>query len=332
VSWLERASSIAAALCVFATCAAAAAPQIGAYKDVSLGIDKATPRIAEPAWRVPPRRGQVLVWAFATGECGRERWGDFDTDTFARLNVAAHEAAGRDYVVSTGGAVGAFTCSDDAAMMRFVERYHGPRLRGIDFDIEGAQTPAQIDALVQRARRVHERWPALRLSFTLATHAAVDGSRRSLNDTGEAVLAALRAHRLDDAVINLMVMNYGRPDPRVCVVDAKTRRCDMGRSALQAARNLHHRHGIAWHRIALTAMLGENDVPDNVLTLADATTLTRGARRLGLAGVYWWSRDRDQPCRSGEPRVSPQCHALPGVRAGAFGDAFDAALRTQGQR
>ena len=120
-----RASPLAAAVFVLAAAAAQAGPLLGAYKDVSLGIDTAAPRIAEPAWSAPPRRGEVLIWAFATGECGRERWGDFDTQAFARLNVAAHEAAGRDYIVSTGGAVGAFTCEDDAAMLRFVERYVG---------------------------------------------------------------------------------------------------------------------------------------------------------------------------------------------------------------
>jgi chitinase len=306
-----------ATLLALATTATAAAPWTGAYKDVSLGINAATPRIAEPAWMPPPRRGEVLVWAFATGECGHERWGDFDTGAFARLNVAAHEAAGRDYIISTGGAVGAFTCEDDAAMLRFVERYAGPRLRGIDFDIEGAQTPAQIEALVQRAKAVHQRWPALRLSFTIATHAAADGSRRSLNATGEAVLASLRRARLDDAVINLMVMNYGKPDVRFCVPHRG--RCDMARSARQALANVHLKYGLPYNRLAVTLMLGENDVEANVLGPADAAAVARHARRLGLAGLHWWSLDRDRPCPAGEPRLSARCHALQNVEPGRFG-------------
>jgi chitinase len=331
---LARTSLLAAAVLVLAAATGTAAPLIGAYKDVSLGIDPAAPRIVEPALGTPPRRGEVRmpplrgdvrVWAFATGECGRERWGDFDTETFARLNVAAHEAMGRDYIVSTGGAVGAFTCDDDAAMLRFVERYAGPRLRGIDFDIEGAQTVAQVGALVRRAKRVHERWPGLRLSFTLATHAAADGSRRSLNATGEAVLAALRAERLDDAVINLMVMNYGAPDKRRCV--PRGGRCDMARSARQALANVHLKYGLPYRRLAVTMMLGENDVDANATSAADAASIARDAVRLGLAGVHWWSEDRDQPCERGQPRVSPQCHALPGLAAGAFQRAIEAESR-----
>jgi chitinase len=318
-------SRIAALLLGLAATTAVAAPLTGPYKDVSLGIDPAAPRIAEPAWLPAPRRGAVLIWAFATGECGRERWGGFDAEAFARLNVTAHEAAGRDYIISTGGAVGTFTCDDDAAMQRFVERYAGPRLRGIDFDVEGAQTAAQIQSLVRQAKRVHERWPALRISFTIATHAASDGSRRSLNATGEAVLAALKAARMDTAVINLMVMNYGPPDRRHCV--PRRDACDMARSARQALRNVHGRYGIPYRRLAVTVMLGENDVQANVLGLADAAQVAIEARRLGLAGLHWWSLDRDRACMEGEPRVSPRCHSLPGLQPGDFGRAMEAGRR-----
>ena len=178
---------------------------------------------------------------------------------------------------------------------------------------------------MQRATRVHERWPSLRLSFTLATHAAVDGSRRSLNATGEAVLAALRTHRLDAAVINLMVMNYGAPDPRWCV--PRRGRCDMALSARQALSNVHSKYGLPYRRLAVTVMLGENDVEANVLGSAEAATVARTARRLGLAGVHWWSLDRDQPCEAGQPRLSPHCHAVPGLAAGAFQSALEAGLR-----
>jgi len=313
------------ALAPSAGSAAAARPLVGAYKDVSIDIDPAQPRIAEPAWLASPRPDHVLVWAFATGPCGSERWGEFDTDAFARLNVAAHEAAGRDYVVSTGGAIGAFTCDDDAAMERFVQRYAGPRLRGIDFDIEGTQTPAQITALVARARHVHQRWPQLRLSFTLATHAATDGSRRSLNATGEAVVHALQEAGLDSAVINLMVMNYGAPDRRWCA--PRGARCDMARSAAQALRNVHEKYGLPYRRLALTLMLGENDVEKNTTTPADAAAVARLAARRGLAGLHWWSLDRDQPCPPGAPRLSPSCHALPGVASGRFGRILQAGAR-----
>ncbi len=298
---------------MIASLAIAALLWTGPYQDVSMP-ERAVPMAV-------PAPGRVVVWAFATGACGDEKWGAFETDSFARSKVKAFEREGRDFIVSTGGEADTFHCESDEGMARFMARYNSPRLVGLDFDIERNQTPAQIDTLVQRARWVHQQQPKLRLMFTLASHAASDGSGRSLNATGLTVLAALRRHGLQDiAVINLMVMNYGPADTRWCVVSEA--RCDMGASALQAARNLHTQQGIAYARIALTAMPGENDVAGNVFTLADAATLRQGARELGLAGVHYWSRGRDQSCAAGSPRVSPVCHGLPGLPVGAFGKAL----------
>jgi len=294
---------------------ACAAPPLllGPYKDVSIGIDPRSPRIVTPAWDPV---SQPLTWAFATGECGQERWGDFDTEAFAKLNVEAARTSGRRYIVSTGGEAGIFTCASDEGMARFVARYDSPQLLGFDFDIEGKQTPAQIDALVERLRHLQQRRPELRLSFTLASFASGDGSGRSLNALGGRVLAAIRRVGLKDAVLNLMAMNYGPANPAHCVV--REGRCDMGASAVQAARNLQQKHGVPAAQIALTAMLGENDVQANVFTPADAETLLRETRAMGLAGLHFWSMDRDQPCPAGSPRVSPLCHGLAQPGAGGY--------------
>lgn len=309
-----RQAAAALLLPLGAACAAAPPPLLlGPYKDVSIGIDPRAPRIVAPAWDPAPH---PLSWAFATGECGQERWGSFDTEAFARLNVEAARASGRRYIVSTGGEAGIFTCATDEGMARFVARYDSPQLVGFDFDIEGKQSAEQIDSLVQRLQALQQRRPALRLSFTLASFAASDGSGRSLNPLGERVLATIRRVGLKDAVLNLMVMNYGPANPAHCVV--KEGRCDMAASALQAARNLQQKHGVPAGQIALTAMLGENDVQANVFTPADAETLLREARAMGLAGLHFWSMDRDQPCPAGSPRVSPLCHGLAQPPAGGY--------------
>lgn len=316
-----------ATLALLAALQAGAGPLLSPYKDVTIGLDPARPAIARDAW---PGRGAppVLTWAFATGECGEERWGAFDSAEFARLSVAAFVAAGRGYIVATGGEAGIFTCASDAAMARFVARYDSPQLVGLDFDIEGKQTSAQIDSLVRRAAALQRARPELRISFTLATHAASDGTTRSLNATGEQVLQAIVGAGFQRAIVNLMVMNYGPADARWCTLapGASPPRCDMAASALQAARHVKARYGIPFARIALTPMLGENDVAGNVTGVDDLAAIARGARELGLAGVHYWSLDRDRPCPAGAPRVSPQCHALPDVAPGRFGAAAEAGL------
>lgn len=326
-----------AASCAAAPWAQAADLSVSAYKDVSLSIDASRPSIAMagadgaamvlpgPAGRLPAGL-KSLIWSFATGECGQERWGAFVTAEFARLNVAAFAKAMVPYIVATGGQAGTFTCTSDAGMERFVRRYDSPQLLGFDFDIEGAQTEAQITSLMQRIRKLQMRRPALIWRFTLATHAASDGSGRSLNATGQAVLAAIQRAGIEGAIINLMVMDYGPADARVCVVQPSGR-CDMGASALRAALNLHERHGVPLSRIALTAMLGVNDVRENSFSLDDARRMAQEARTHGLASVHFWSLDRDRSC---EPAlagsVSPLCHGLPGLQPLDFARAFSRSL------
>jgi hypothetical protein len=75
-------------------------------------------------------------------------------------------------------------------------------------------------------------------------------------------------------------MDYGEAIPRNCVVSAGV--CDMGRSAIHAARNVHVRYGLPMSRIELTPMIGVNDVVSNVFTLDDAR-LWSGRRALLVA-------------------------------------------------
>lgn len=253
--------------------------------------------------------GATLTLAFASGECGNERWAALDANAVAEANVAALHRARIPYIIATGGEGQVFTCSTDEGMERFLARYLSPSLVGFDFDIESTQSAKQIQALIQRIAVAQQRHPALRWSFTLATFAASDGSHASLNSTGEQVLAALRLHGVHGAIINLMVMNYGPSHRSACVLAAQGH-CDMAASARQAVQNLQLRHGIPLQRIAITAMIGLNDVTENVLTLADARALARYAQTAGLAGLHFWSLDRDTPCAQNQATVLPTCHGV----------------------
>ena len=279
----------------------------------AIGAPDGTPYLAgKPA---------ALTWAFATGECGSEAWRDQSGVDVAAANVAAFAGAGVDYVISTGGQGGVFTCASDAAMERFIARYDSKHLAGIDFDIEAGQTKAQIVSMVQRAATAQRKRPGLRFSFTVGTHAASDGSRRSLNALGESILAAVRASTLRDWTFNLMVMDYGPPAADVCVLRGDV--CDMGKSAVQAVRNVHGKYGIPLAQIEVTPMIGVNDVPLNDFTLDDARMLGAAAREMGLAGLHWWSLDRDQPCKVPVQGASDRCSGMDGP-AGAFDAAFRA--------
>ena len=253
----------------------------------------------------------AITLAFATGTCGSENWGGVPGADFASANVSALDSAGVDYIVSTGGQAGTFTCSDPSAMLQFIARYDSPHLVGIDFDIEGGQTAAQLTALVQQVAYAEQYYPNLRFSFTLATLAASDGSYGGLNSLGDMVMQAIRSQGLQHYTINLMVMDFGSPGASVCVV--ANGQCDMGQSAIQAALNLEHTYGVAPARIELTPMIGVNDVSSETFTLNDVDTVSSYAASHGLAGVHFWSLDRDTPCAGSTGYASPTCNSVSGT-------------------
>lgn len=305
----------------------------GPYKDTSVNMNWGTNVISTKvsgtqtvfADDLTAAGGNVVSLAFATGECGNERWGDVPGAAMAAANVPVLEAASVDYILSTGGAAGSFTCGSDAGFAAFLDRWTGAHLIGVDLDIEAGQSPQVIAALVQRIETAHAAYPDLRFSLTVATLANNEGASTarslgsnigsSLNVLGDTAMAAVAdvfgfdgsaATWPSYVTVNLMTMNYGSPGPGVCVVSDG--QCDMGQSAIQAAYNLHDHFGVPYANIELTPMIGGNDVRGELYTLADVDETAAFARSQGLAGVHYWSYDRDVDCPIGA--ASPVCNSL----------------------
>ncbi|TBV71011.1 carbohydrate-binding protein, partial [Pseudoxanthomonas winnipegensis] len=259
---------------------------------------------------------QAVTLAFATGTCGSETWGGVSADAFKNANIPVLNNAGVNYIVSTGGASGTFTCGSATGLANFIARYYTPHMIGLDFDIEGGQTQAQTDALVAAAKVVESQYPGIRFSFTLATLAASDGSYGGVNALGNQVIQAVLASGLQHYTINLMVMDFGRAQASNCVLKSGGL-CDMGASTIKAVENLRHTYGIAPQHIEVTPMLGRNDTADEIFTLADVDTVALYAAQNGLAGVHHWSLDRDTPCATPSDYASPICNSYtgPGVLA-----------------
>jgi chitinase len=260
-----------------------------------------------------PNLGAITL-AFATGECGSENWGGVPAAAFASANIQALNNAGVNYVVSTGGQAGTFTCSSTAGMGKFLNTYMSSHMVGIDYDIESGQTPAQINALLSATAYAQSLYPNLRFSFTLATLAASDGSFGGLNSVGDSVVKAIKAANLKNYSINLMVMDYGTAGPAICVVTGG--KCNMGQSAIQAALNLEHTYGIPASKIELTPMIGLNDNTAETFTTTDVDTMTAYAVQQGMVGIHFWSLDRDTPCPGGNNSfASATCNSVSGTTA-----------------
>ncbi|WP_217640877.1 carbohydrate-binding protein [Curtobacterium sp. MCBA15_001] len=267
---------------------------------------------------------KAITLAFATGTCGSENWGGVAADAFASANIPKLDAAGVNYIVSTGGAAGSFKCSG-TALQSFIARYASPHMIGVDFDIESGQSAADVQNLVNAAALAQTKYPGLRFSFTLATLAASDGSYGGLNSTGDVTVKAIKASTLTNYTVNLMTMDFARATAANCVIVGST--CEMGQSTIQAVTNLQHTYGIASSKIEVTPMLGVNDASDEVFTLADADTVSSYAKSHGLAGVHMWSLDRDTSCATPTSTASATCSSVTGTAALAWTDRFLADLR-----
>jgi hypothetical protein len=70
----------------------------------------------------------------------------------------------------------------------------------------------------------------------------------------------------------------------------------MNLSAQQAAKNLSKYYNIPLSNIELTPMIGVNDTVTNIVSLTNASNIATWTKANGLAGLHYWSFDRDASC------------------------------------
>ncbi|MFI7504628.1 cellulose binding domain-containing protein [Streptomyces sp. NPDC049687] len=237
--------------------------------------------------------------AFVTdgGGC-TPKWGgvtDLGSDGVAS-RIGALRAEGGDVRVSFGGANGselATTCSSaDALAAAYGKVVDAYRLTKVDFDVEGGALP-NTAANTRRAQaivKLQQRHPGLDVSFTLPV------MPEGLTRDGVNVLLTAKANGVKGATVNVMAMDYG-PDYSG----------DMGTYAEQAATATQAQvksvFGLsdraAWKAVAVTPMIGVNDVTSEVFRVEDAGRLVAFAKSKGLAWLSMWSATRDRQCPGG---------------------------------
>jgi len=266
-------------------------------------ISSAVTGSLQPVLTVMPTNLKAMTWAFATGECGSENWAGIQPGALVSANVQNWVSNGKFYMISTGGASGVFTCGSDAGFTTFINRYNSSNLLGIDFDIEGGQSQDVINNLVQRVVAAERTFPNLRFSFTLATLGG--NSPNSLNQLGAWVMSAIKTYGLTKYSINLMVFDYGSTSAGNCTIVGGS--CEMAQSAIAAAENLHSFYGTPYANIELTTMIGGADSPGETFTIPNVATVSAYAAQKGLAGIHFWSFDRDNDCPPGS--ASATCNS-----------------------
>ncbi|MGW6218806.1 chitinase, partial [Streptomyces olivaceus] len=241
-------------------------------------------------------------------------------DTAGAARGEPQKESGATVRVSFGGASGtelAAACdsaSDLAAA--YGEALDAAGSAQADFDVEGDElTDAGSRALRSEAiALLQEERGDLEVSFTLPVMPS------GLDADSLALLASANDHGVRVATVDLMTMNYG-----------ESYTGDMGEYALTSAKAAHTQlrdvfgasDADAWRGMALTSMLGVNDVAGETFTLDDAAEVRAFAEEKGIGWVSMWAAFRDQPCTggSGSDDAATDCSGVE-QEAGAFAAAF----------
>ncbi len=237
--------------------------------------------------------------AFVTdgGGC-TPKWGgvsDLGSDAVA-AQIGKLRDKGGDVRVSFGGASGSelgTTCSSAdalaAAYGKVVDTY---KLTKVDFDIEGGALPntAANTRRAQAIAKLQQSHSGLDVSFTLPV------MPEGLTQDGVNLLSNAKSNGVKISAVNIMAMDYGA-----------SYNGDMGGYATQAATATQAQiksvlglsDSAAWKAVAVTPMIGVNDVSTEVFKVDDATQLVDFAKSKGLGWLSMWSATRDKQCAGG---------------------------------
>jgi chitinase len=246
--------------------------------------------------------------------------------------IAQLRAAGGDVVVSLGGQANtelAVACSDTDALTTayrdIVERY---RLSAIDLDIEGTALADQAAATRRAEALASVQRERVATGHPLAVWLTLPAVPGGLTADGRDLVRATLAGGVDLTGVNVMTMDYGAAKPASQSMIAAAEQ--TVRSTVAQVRALWAQHGTAldeaqaWAHVGATPMIGQNDVPGEVFTTADAQELASFARTNGLGRVSLWSLNRDAACKATFAGVVVESATCSGVaqKALAFVDAF----------
>ncbi|MFD9491636.1 cellulose binding domain-containing protein [Streptomyces sp. NPDC060005] len=251
------------------------------------------------------------------------KWGgvsDLASDAVAS-QIGALRAKGGDVRVSFGGASGselATTCSSaDALAAAYGKAVDAYKLTKVDFDIEGGALP-NTAANTTRAKaiaKLQQQHPGLDVSFTLPV------MPEGLTQDGVNLLSNAKSNGVQITTVNIMAMDYGPAYSG-----------DMGTYAEQAATATQAQikgvlglsDSAAWKAVAITPMIGVNDVSSEVFKVDDAAQLVTFAQSKGLGWLSMWSATRDKQCAGGAKNsADPVCSSIT-QSDGAFSKAFGA--------
>jgi hypothetical protein len=250
-------------------------------------------------------KNYTLAFVVSGGGC-TPKWGgvsDLATDAVA-AQIGALRAAGGDVRVSFGGANGselATACSSaadlTAAYQKAVDAYG---LTKLDFDIEGgaiadsSANTRRAQAIAQLQKNAAAKGRTLDVSFTLPALPS------GLTQDGINLVAGAKSGGVQIGAVNIMAMDFGdgvAPNPQGRMGTYAIAAATATQAQVKSVLGLGD--AAAWAKVAVTPMIGVNDVSTEVFTVADAGQLADFAKSKHLAWLAMWSGTRDKACPGG---------------------------------
>lgn len=241
------------------------------------------------------------------------KWGgitDLGQDKVA-AQIGAFRENGGDVRVSFGGANGkelGQACAPELLAGAYQQVIDAYNLTKVDFDVEGgavadqAANTRRAQAIAQLQKNAAAKGKKLDVSFTLPV------MPEGLTHHGQELLKNAKTNGVKDATVNIMAMDYGPGYTG-----------NMGDYAISAAtatqNTVKNIFGLgdtqAWKKIAVTPMIGQNDVQGEIFTTADAKKLVGFAKQKKLGWLSMWSGARDKQCPQGTTsQAAPTCSSV----------------------
>jgi len=264
-----------------------------------------------------------LAFVIAGGSSCTPKWNGTTAigDSAVKSRISALTESGGAVRVSFGGASGKELASTCDSASELAEAY-GAALDAAgateaDFDIEGKQL-TDSDSVALRSEAIallQKERSDLAVTFTLPVMPS------GLDNDSLALLESANDNGVQVSTVNIMTMNYGSSYDE-----------DMGDYAETSAEAAHDQledvFGLsddgAWKGLALTSMIGVNDVDNETFSLSDAAQVRSFAEEKGVAWVSMWSTFRDQQCEGDDASSDDAATNCSGVEqeAGDFAEAF----------
>ena len=241
--------------------------------------------------------------------------------------ISALQAEGGDVSISFGG----YTvdsdgtdlgnqCSSASAMATQVESVVTTmNVTHLDFDIESNEETNAADvtrtaqALAQVRSWASSTGRTLNISYTLPVLPS------GFTSDGMNVLNAAASNGFKPDIVNIMTMDYGTSGTEMGTAANQA----LDAAAGQVASVFGESTAAAYAMLGNTPMIGQNDSPGEIFSLADASTVESHAAQEGIALLSFWSEGRDNGGCPGQTSASSTCSGL-SQSSGAFTQAFQA--------